>query len=244
LNPKSYILLLLSTLLGRIAFSQNIEFIENKGQWDHKVLFMGKVSAGAFFVHKDGFTVLQHNPEDWDRLHEFTHNKGGGENLRTANTDMVVRSHAYTVDFVGSNPKAQVIADKPLITYNNFFIGEDPSQWAANCKTYQGITIKDIYPNVDVRYYSDRGTMKYDLIVNPGGDISKIALKYKGVNKLEVKNKELVIGTSVGLLKELSPYTYQFREKGKTEIGAKYSVKGDIVRFNMTLNQHWLLILL
>jgi gliding motility-associated-like protein len=233
LNPKSYILLLLSTLLGRIAFSQNIEFIENKGQWDHKVLFMGKVSAGAFFVHKDGFTVLQHNPEDWDRLHEFTHNKGGGENLRTANTDMVVRSHAYTVDFVGSNPKAQVIADKPLITYNNFFIGEDPSQWAANCKTYQGITIKDIYPNVDVRYYSDRGTMKYDLIVNPGGDISKIALKYKGVNKLEVKNKELVIGTSVGLLKELSPYTYQFREKGKTEIGAKYSVKGDIVRFNI-----------
>ena len=28
-------------------------------------------------------------------------------------------------------------------------------------------------------------------------------------DKLELKNKELVIGTSVGDLKELSPYTYQ-----------------------------------
>ena len=234
MNPKSYIPLLLFSLIGIVAFSQNIEFIENKGQWDSKVLFMGKVSAGAFFVHKDGFTVLQHNAEDWNRLHEFTHNKGTSENARTAsNNGLVLRSHAYTVDFVGSNPKAQVIADKPLVTYSNFFIGNDPSQWATNCKTFQGITVKDVYPNIDVRYYSDRGTMKYDLIVNPGGDISRIALRYKGVNKLEVKNKELVIGTSVGELKELSPYTYQFREKGKTEIGAKYSVKNDIVRFNI-----------
>ncbi|HEU4608522.1 MAG TPA: PKD domain-containing protein [Chitinophagaceae bacterium] len=234
MNPKSYILLLLSTLLARTAFSQNIEFIENKGQWDHKVLFMGKVSAGAFFIHKDGFTVLQHNAQDWERLHESTHNKGGSENLKmTASDNFVLRSHAYTVDFIGSNPKAQVIPDKPLVTFNNYFIGGDPAQWATNCRTYQGITVKDIYPNVDIRYYSDRGTLKYDLIVNPGGDVSKIALKYRGVDKLGVKNKELVIGTSVGDLKELSPYTYQYREKGRAEIGAKYSVKGDIVRFNI-----------
>ena len=116
MNPKSYILLLLSTLLATTAFSQNIEFIENKGQWDNKVLFMGKVPAGAFFIHKDGFTVLQHNADDWSRLHEYTHNKGVVENSRIANNNgLIVRSHAYTVDFEGANPKSQVIADKPLI---------------------------------------------------------------------------------------------------------------------------------
>lgn len=233
MNPKSYILLLLSTLLGRIAFSQNIEFIENKGQWDKKVLFMGKVPAGAFFIHRDGFTVLQHNASDWERLHEITHDKEAAANAKTAMDNFVLRSHAYTVDFIGSDPKAEVIPDKPLVTYNNYFIGDDPSRWAANCKTYQGITVKNIYPNVDIRYYSDRGTMKYDLIVNPGGDLSKIALKYRGADKLEVKNKELVISTSVGDLRELSPYTYQYREKGRAEVGAKYSLKGDILRFNI-----------
>ena len=28
-------------------------------------------------------------------------------------------------------------------------------------------------------YYTDNGTLKYDIIAKPGADISKIALKYK-----------------------------------------------------------------
>ena len=78
-----------------------------------------------------------------------------------------------------------------------------------DCQIYQAITLKNVYPNVDVRYYTDNGFLKYDIIVKPGGDVSKIALKYNGVDKLQVKNRELVIGTSVGELKESSPYTYQ-----------------------------------
>ena len=51
------------------AFSQ-IEFVENKGQWDPKVKFMSKVGTGAFFLQKNGFTVIQHNQKDLDRLIE------------------------------------------------------------------------------------------------------------------------------------------------------------------------------
>lgn len=227
-----------------VTFSQNIEFIENKGQWDEKVLFMAKVSAGAFFIHKDGFTVVQHNNNDWSRLHQLVHEKGfhrneGDEKSKdeipvSPGGDVILRSHAYTVNFENANTKAQVIPDKPLFTYNNYFIGNDPSKWAANCKTYQGITIKDIYPNIDVRYYSDAGTMKYDLIVNPGGNVSSVLLKYNGVNKLEIKNKELVIWTSVGKLRELSPYTYQYKETGRVEVGAKYKLRGNTVQFDVS----------
>jgi len=232
LNPKRYILLFLSSLLGLIAFSQNIEFIENKGQWDSKVLFMGKVSAGAFFIHKDGFTVLQHNADDWNNIHEILHRRGSSANARTGNGAVSLRSHAYTVNFVGANPKAQILPDKPLATFTNYFIG-DPSQWASNCKTFQGITVKDVYPGIDLRYYSNAGSMKYDLIVNPGANPSDIALKYKGADKLSIKNRQLVIGTSVGELKELSPYTYQYQEKGRAEIGAKYLIKDNTVRFDI-----------
>jgi gliding motility-associated-like protein len=233
LNPKSYILLLLSTLLAITCFSQNIEFIENKGQWDKKVLFMGKVSAGSFFVHRDGFTVLQNNAADWEQLHDLTHNRGVNESTRNAARKLVLRSHAYTVNFEGANPQATVLPDKELVTVSNYFLGNDPSKWATNCKTYQGITVKDIYPNIDVRYYSDNGTMKYDLIVHPGGNPASIALKYNGVNQLKLKNKELIIGTSVGDLRELSPYTFQYKQNGKSEVGAKYLLKNNTVRFNI-----------
>ena len=53
------------------------------------------------------------------------------------------------------------------------------------------------------------GRLKYDIIVYPGGDISRISMKYTGHEKLNVKNGELVIQTSVGEVKELAPFSYQ-----------------------------------
>lgn len=232
MNCKSHIIFLLSCLIGITTLAQNIEFIENRGQWDSRVKYMAQVSNGALFIEQNGYTVVQHNAEDWGKLHELTHNRLINKKP-FEDKDLTVRSHAYTVNFIGANPKAQTVADKPVYTQNNYFIGNDPSKWVSNCNLYQAITIKNVYPNVDVRYYSDKGMMKYDVIVNPGGDVSKIAMKYTGANDLKIKNKELLIGTTVGVLKELSPYTYQYNQKGKAEINARYSLTGNVVRFDV-----------
>src|SRR5258708_37139076 len=98
--------------------------------------------------------------------------------------------------------------------------------------------MKNIYANVDVRYYTSNGMMKYDIIVHPGGDISRISMKYVGADKLEIKNKELVIGTSVGNLKELNPYTYQNNDKGGKEISAKFVLKNNVVSFDVKDYDH------
>jgi gliding motility-associated-like protein len=211
----------------------NIEFVENKGQWDSRIKFSGQVSAGAFYVEKDGFMVVQHNPADWEKVAEARHGHQLQDNRIAKQAPLIVHSHAYKVEFLNGNQHPQVTADKPLPGYNNYFIGNDPTKWASDCKVYQGITVSEVYPNVDVRYYSNNGAVKYDLIVKPGADISRIALKYHGPDKLEVKNKELIIGTSVGDLKELNPYSYQQSEKGRKEISCKYKLKNDIVTFDV-----------
>ena len=50
-----------------------LQFIENKGQWDNKVNFKADIQAGAFFMEQKGFTVLQHNTEDLEKLASLTH---------------------------------------------------------------------------------------------------------------------------------------------------------------------------
>jgi gliding motility-associated-like protein len=234
LNRTLYILLLCCLLPATVLQAQhgNIEFIENKGQWNSQIKFLGQVNSGAFYVQQKGFMVLQHNPADLNRISDL-HNRGAKQNDNTKQSRDTLHSHAYQVEFLNGNENPQIIADKPLPGYNNYFIGNDPSKWAANCKVYQGITVKDIYPNVDVRYYSNNGAVKYDLIIKPGADISRLALKYKGADKLEIKDKELIIGTSVGNLKELNPYSYQFDQKGRKEINCKYILKNNIVRFDI-----------
>jgi gliding motility-associated-like protein len=233
LSRTFYILFLLFLIPATALKAQysNIEFVENKGQWDSRIKFSGQVAAGMFNVEQNGFMVVQHKPEDWAKVGELAHSHGTADMAR--NSAFTIHSHAYHVEFLNGNTSAEVIPDKILPGHNNYFLGNDPSKWATDCNVYQGITIKNVYPNVDVRYYSNSGAVQYDLIVKPGADISRIALKYDGASKLELKNKELVIGTSVGNLKELSPYTYQFDMKGRKEVNCKYILKNNIVTFNV-----------
>ncbi|MBK5270218.1 MAG: hypothetical protein JJE22_04305, partial [Bacteroidia bacterium] len=180
------------------------------------------------------FTVLQHNQKDLQVVQDMMHGHNDEGTPVSRNQSLKLRSHAYKVDFLGASPDMEIIPDKALSTYNNYFIGNDPSKWAGGCRIFQAITLKNVYRNVDVRYYTDNGTLKYDIIAKPGADISRIALKYTGVDKLEVKNKELIIGTSVGDLKESSPYTYQSNGKQKKEMSCKYVIKNNEVRFNVS----------
>ena len=233
---KYFIFFSFSFLTVFTVFGQDysaIEFIENKGQWNPQVQFMGTISNGSFFIQKNGFTVLQHNSEDLERLQQEMHGHGeNGKATKDASANRM-RSHAYKVQFLNAANEPVIVADKGISTYNNYFIGNDPSKWATNCKVFQGITIKNIYPKVDVRYYSHNGYLKYDLIVQPGADLSQIALRYDGVDKLEVKNGELNIQTSVGVARELYPYSYQWDGKGKKEVAARYKIQGNTVRFEI-----------
>lgn len=227
MRPGFYIFLLLTFFTLSAHSQDNIQFIENKGQWNPQVKYMGLVPGGAFYIHEDGFTVVQHDSKD---LYDLTERRHGHATNANMLNDLVLKSHAYRMRFLNGK-KATIVADKPLFTYANYFIGDDPSKWASNCRIFQGITIKDVYPNVDVRYYSNNGTLKYDMIVHPGGDVKKIALRYDGVDKLQVRSKELVLRTSVGDMRELQPYSYQFKVAGKEEVDVGYLVEGNTVRF-------------
>jgi hypothetical protein len=232
-QPLLYTLFLLITVNSFAQHYNNIEFIENKGQWDARVHFLGQISNGSFFIRNGGFTVVQHHAGDMSMLGRYLHGVNAEGNAVTPNDRFILRSHAWNVDFVGASPLAEVIPDKILPSYNNYFIGNDRAKWAPGCKLFQAVTLKDVYPNIDVRYYTDKEYLKYDIIVKPGGDVSKIALKYEGIESIQVKNKELAVGTSVGEMRESSPYTYLAGVNGKQQVSCKYIVKDNIVRFEV-----------
>ena len=243
------ILCLPSIFSGLYSFAQ-LQFIENKGQWNKKVNFRSDINSGVFFIEKNGFTVLLQNSNDLrvfsDHMHGHLNTDSAKKDISSSsknrlnisappvqNDNFIIHSHAYNVSFAGASNNVEAQPDKALPTYNNYFIGNDKSKWQSNCKIYQGITYKNMYPNIDVRYYTDAGTLKYDIIVHPGGNINDIALKYTGVDNLNIKNKELVIGTSVGEVKELYPYTYEVAKTGRTTINCRYILKGNTVKFKI-----------
>ena len=246
------ILLIRSTypLIAQVNYS-NLEFIENKGQWNKAIGFRVDIANGSFFLQRNGFTVLLHDPAELHQALERSHGHtlSSDPAVNATKTSFTknsiptipgktfaqrIHSHAYNMSFLNASENAEIVPDKPLPTYNNYFIGNDPSRWATNCRIYQGVTFKNIYPNIDVRYYTDGGTLKYNLIVHPGADPARIAMKYTGASKLTVKDNQLITHTTVGDVKELSPLSYQLSKNGKAEVACKFILtKDSIVRFQV-----------
>ena len=243
LHTSHFLLTTCYLLLATTTFSQhaNIEFVENKGQWNDMVKYKGIINNGAFFLEENGFRVLQHDAKDMEQINEIFHGPHSAsttavsskESSKVVNPEeFVLHSHAYDVQFVNAQ-KPVIAPDKALPSYNNYILGNNPERWKGNCRIFQAVTYGNIYDGVDVRYYTDGGRLKYDIIVKPGADANRIAMKYSGAGGLSVKNGELMIKTSVGDPKEMTPYAYQFVNGVKKEVNCRFRVADNIVYFNL-----------
>ena len=236
---RTVVCLLLLGAANRL-YAQSIEFVENKGQWDSRVRYKGELLTGAFFLQAQGYRVLQHNKTEFQDMIEIMHghkNPPASDAARNGkpgtSTWETVHSHAYDVIFDQSNTNPTVINERPAPGTSNYFIGNDKSKWASDCKTYGSLLYKDVYPGIDVRYYSDNGFLKYDLIVHPNASLAKLGLRYEGVDGLSLKDGNLLVKTSVGEIKEQYPYTYQLQNGVKTEIKCSYKLIGNTVKFSL-----------
>ena len=250
-NRLAILLLVILCSLSAAAQYNNLEFVENKGQWNSKVQYMGDMNNGAFFLRKTGYTILQHRSEDLKRLGSLMHKDGPTSQHHNSagkhadpekepagggasdNNNYLLRSHAYEMEFEGANASTRLTGDKPLNTVNNYFLGNDSTKWAAECKLYQGVTYENLYPNIDAKYFTVDGVLKYEFIVKPGGNPSDILMHFKGTNGLKLKNNELIIKTSVGDITELAPYTYQFVGNEKKVVDCRYVLNGNKVSFKL-----------
>src|SRR6185312_6753046 len=202
---------------------------------------------GELFLEKTGFTVLLYNGDDLAAMTALHHGvKGGtgayrGGPAATANVPAgvtgkpdMLRAHAYRVSFADASADVDIVPDKPLPGYNNYLIGPDTGKWGRNCKVFQGVTYRNIYPNIDVRYDTNNGRLKYDIIVHPGGDLNRVRMQYTGADKLNTHKGQLLIGTSVGTVTQLAPVSYLSNEQGRSDIRCRYSIhNGNTVSFDV-----------
>ncbi len=244
MNNKYFVCIIFLLALFTVrSNAQYLQFVENKGQWDNSIKFKSHISCGDVSLQAGGYRVNMHNRDDVKRIAEYFggHHDSSQKAINTAVNNsgkaipnLTLHSHAYQVSFMGADTNATVVPDKALNTYNNYFIGNDSSKWKSGCRIYNGVTYKNIYKNVDVRYFSDNGNLSYDLIVNPGADVSKIALKIDGLDDLSVnKYGNLTLKTSVGDIYQSIPSTYQVNKSIRTKVKAGFILKDNIIRFKL-----------
>lgn len=212
--------------------AQQVSFIENKGQWNEKVKFSVNNGSSNIFLLSKGYKVSLNSASDLKAIADHL-SRHHNNHDKASNKKLLLRSHAYEVNFVNANPLAEIITGEASATYNNYLSGNDHSKWKFNCKSFNTVTYKNIYPGIDVRYLMNDHQFKYDLIVNPGADVTQILLEFKGTSGISKSGNDLLIKTSLGNLSELKPYTYQISSGGEIEVESAFTVKGNRVYFNV-----------
>ena len=216
---------LLFTLIYLVATTayatSGIQFIENKGQWKFPFLYKTNLPNGAMFIEKHAFTYNLYNAHEVN-FHPYHHD----------HEKKPLKSHAFKMHFVNANPAVAVNGENASTEYYNYLIGNDKSKWKSHIKGYGLVKYKSLYPNIDLHLYSTNTHLKYDAIIQPGGNSKEVQFRYEGVDKLQVDEAgNLHIVTSVNEVIEQKPYAYQLINGKKIEIPCQFILDGSYVSF-------------
>lgn len=218
---KRLVLLFASLIAFSGLFAQDeIWMRPNKGQWHNNVEYRIDIPGGHMYLEKSGFTyAFSNNGKHYDEGHHHDH------------PEIEDKSHAVKTHFVGANPSPVFEEIAPSDFYENYFYGNDPSQWVTNSVAYNEIKYLNLYESINLHLYQSKSTLKYDIIVHPGGNPSDFKVQYEGQDGLFLKDDALQIITSLGSITEQKPVAYQVVGGLKKKVKCNYVLSGDQMSF-------------
>ena len=238
-NIKLTITFFVLLIINSVRAQSYLEFVENKGQWQNNIAFKGDLTNGAFAVKTDGaYRMMIHNAKDLKAISDFYHPTKGRETNKPVPDKLILHSHAFEVKFLNGNPNPEKVAESSEDSYNNYYIGKDTSKWASHCTIFNSVTYKNIYPNIDVHYYTGATGLKYDFIVHPGGNPNNIILYFDGVNNISVKKNILNISTSVDNIQQAIPSAYSLTTEGRKEVNVSFRQEGSFISLKVEDYNH------
>ncbi len=207
--------------MERIALAkQGSVFLENKGQYVPDVKFLYRTKGLDMWILGNAVVYDMHHDSIIDTSgsqvlsNDFRHSLCGS----VTNNHVIQRTGtSIRMEFENASSSLTASGDAVQPGLYNYLIGNDSTKWATNVRRFGGARIQNLYEGIDAAFYLDNGFPRYDLIVQPGTDPSKICMNFKGQDGLSIDdNGNLIIRTSMGDLTQRDLYAYQI-DSGKME---------------------------
>lgn len=201
-----------------------LKFIPNRNQWAPHVQFSVSLPGGAMNLAPGRFNYYFIDGEKLQHPYETLLNPDGGTPL--------VNVHAIQVDFVNANTSPRVEAFGRSAEHYNYFLGNEPAKWAANVPAYAGLFYYGIYDDIDLKVYSSGRRLKYDFVLAPGADPSRIMLAYHGAESMRIDDGDLLVTTTLGELREKRPLAWQYIAGKRVTVACAYVLRGNLLTFS------------
>lgn len=202
-----------------------VQYVANLGQWPAQVLYRSAVPGATAFLEKDGITFAKYEDGIYDRMHDAV------KMPLAQQMAMTWKGHAWRMVFLDATASAEITGHDKASAYHNYFLGNDPSNWAGQVPLFGEVRYEGIWPGIGIRFKGQEGHMKYDVELVPGADHRLVAFRYEGTEGLRMgPDGSLIIRTSVGDIQELAPVAFYGDGAGE-EVACRFVVNGNDVRF-------------
>jgi hypothetical protein len=113
------------------------------------------------------------------------------------------------LDFVEANSDVRPVSLEESGTAISYFKGK-PEDWKKGLPASSRIVYRDLWPGIDLVYYGTVDRLKYELIVHPGANPSRIKLAYRGAESVTLTDEgRLAIATHAGGFEDDIPVAWQ-----------------------------------
>lgn len=127
------------------------------------------------------------------------------------------RTHNITMRLLNAAEAPDTEGEELLDSYSNHFSGKTSKDWFVGIPHYAKVRYKNVYPGIDLIYYSNGQNLEYDFEVAAGADPGQIELSFSEDVRIE-KGDLLISG-----IRQHRPKVFQ---NGR-EIAAAYQITSD-----------------
>ena len=216
-------------------YDKQVYFTENSGQWDSKVLYKADFQLGQAVATKEGMIVGTYDPASVkaEMAQSMRQEEAVKNHKAFTEAPAKIKGNGWMMNFLNHSKDMTVTSQiKHKDVFNYISRNSDNS----DVYSYQEIWYKNVYNNVDVRYYPAKdGSLEYDMICKPGFKSNAISIQMDGISTVVLKDDgSLDLKTSVGDMTLPTPVAYQNIDGKRVKVDVKYEVsQNNIVTFNI-----------
>ena len=133
-----------------------------------------------------------------------------------------------TMSFSGASVLTGLSAHDASQSHSTYLLGNDASKWVRDVPNYGQVRYRNLYRNVDLVYYGNRGELEYDLVVMPGGDPRRIRMRFDGDHAPQISGDgDLLLDGAQGGLRMHRPVVYQNMPGGRKLLTGRFVRRGE-----------------
>jgi len=196
-------------------------FVPNEGQVGSQVDFYVKGKDKSIYFTSQGLTFVLAKPES------FNSEEGKNYSIKKLPSAMNQTSQRWVVklDFVGTDADVHPVGVEKTGAVISYFKGK-PEDWHTGLPAYSRIVYPNLWPGIDLVFYGTFDRLKYEFIVHPGADPSKIRLAYQGTTNVRIDEEgRLEVETPIGGFWDDVPVAYQEERGERVKISLAYELQ-------------------